>query len=91
MSGKEIVQLTVAFLNLWLIFNATYKILSISRAKHFNDTGESNQLLWIKSIAWSSASIGLYGLTRSMYPDNGHLFLFIGLPALMWLVAPSFD
>ena len=91
MSGKEAIQLIIGFLNLWLIFMATYKILSISRAKHFNDTRESNRVLLIKSIAWSTASIGLYGLTRSMYPDNGHLFIFIGLPALMWLMAPSFD
>jgi len=91
MSGKEAIQLIIGFLNLWLIFNAMVNIVSISRAKHFNDTGESNRTLWIKSIVWSIASIGLYGLTRSMYPDNGHLFLFIGVPVLMWLLAPSFD
>lgn len=91
MSGKEAIQLIIGFLNLWLIFNAMVNIVSISRATQFNDKRDSNRVLWIKSIAWSSASIGLYGLTRSMYPDNSHLFLFIGLPALMWLVAPSFD
>ena len=87
---SEIISMSIGFSTLWIVFNWMVSIISISRAKGFRKAKDSDKTIWIKTVSWTIVLIGFYSLTRSIYPDNGHLALYGGLAFVMWLVAPSY-
>ena len=82
--------MSIGFSTLWILFNWMLNIVSISRAKGFRKIKDSDKTIWIKVISWTIVLMGFYSITRSIYPDNGHLVLYGGLALVMWLVAPSY-